>query len=407
MSVDSFALNLRHLAAVVAVAASGSVSAAAVAINLSQPALTQGLAKLEASLGTPLFTRRPDGVEATAAGRLVAARVAEAFDHLGRAMRAIRRGAAGFAQPERLLTMAQLRALLALADAGSFVAAAAATGGSQPALHRAVRDIERLTGVPLVERRGRGVMLTEAGRRVARGFRLARGAIAAGIAEIDALAGRDGGSPIVIGAMPLARARLVPTAMARLHGAHPGAAMRVIEGAHRELIDQLRDGRIDLAIGALRDPPPGPDLVQRPLFVDRLAIVARADHPLVLSGGAEPSALFAYPWIVSWPGAPLRAQWEALFAGGPLPPAPIDCGSVMIIRGLLLAGDYLTLLSPAQVWMELRSGLLALVGGPLEHSLRTIGLTTRVDWRPTAVQQAFLDLLTDVAQTENSQKPMA
>ncbi len=215
---------------------------------------------------------------------------------------------------------------------------------------------------------------------------------------MDALAGRAGGEGIVIGAMPLARARLLPNAMARLHEASPGAQMVVIEGAHRELIDLLRDGRIDLAVGALRDPSPGPDLVQRPLLVDRLAIVARADHPLAVAGNSDAASLMAYPWIVGGQGAPLRLQWEALFAGGPLPPAPIDCGSVMTIRGLLLAGDYLTLLSPAQIWMELRAGLLALIGGPLERSVRTIGLTTRADWRPTTVQRTFIDFLIAVAQ---------
>jgi DNA-binding transcriptional LysR family regulator len=71
------------------------------------------------------------------------------------------------------VTTAQLRALLALADAGSYVSAALQTGLSQPAVHRPVRDIERLAGAPLVERRGRGVALTEAGGRVARGLRLA------------------------------------------------------------------------------------------------------------------------------------------------------------------------------------------------------------------------------------------
>lgn len=397
MSIGPLHLNLRHLRAVAAIAATGSVSAAADVVSLSQPALTQGLAKLEAQLGVDLFRRRPDGMTVTPAGQLIADRADEAIDQLAQAMKAIRRGTNGFAQPERLLTIAQVRALLALADAGSFVSAALATGLSQPALHRAVRDVERLAGIPLVERRGRGVALTEAGRRIARGFRLATAAIAAGLADLGALAGISSGVAIAIGAMPLARARLLPGAMARLHAVDPVARMLVVEGAHRELIDLLRDGRIDMTIGALRDPAPGPDVVQRPLMTDRLAIVARADHPLVSARRADREALAGFPWIVSPAGTPLRDHWERLFAGGAAPPTPIDCGSVMTIRELLLAGDYLTLLSPEQIRLEIASGLLGLVGPLLEDSVRTIGITTRADWRPSAIQRAFIAQLEAVA----------
>jgi hypothetical protein len=58
----------------------------------------------------------------------------------------------------------------------------------------------------------------------------------------------------------------------------------------------------------------------------------------------------------------------------------------MTIRGLLLAGDYLTLLSQGQIWVEIELGLLGLVGLPIAGSLRTIGMTTRTDWFPTAIQ---------------------
>ncbi len=395
-TIDPFALNLRHLRAVAVVVQTGSVSAAAERVSLSQPALTQGITKLEAQVALRLFERKPKGMEPTAAGRLLAARADEAIGHLAEGLRPIRRGGAGFAQAERLVTMAQLRALLALADAGSYVSAAQQAGLSQPAIHRAVRDIERLAGAPLVERRDRGMILTEAGRRVARGLRLAISAIAAGLADIAELIGERAGS-ITVGAMPMARARLLPEAMARLHRTDPGAAMQVVEGAHRELIDQLRDGRIDMTLGALREPHPGPDVVQTPLFTAQLSIVARADHPLILAGRSDLAGLASYPWILAGRGTPLEAQWQQLFAGVAQPQAPIECGSVMTIRGLLLAGDYLTLLSPDQIWVEIELGLLGLIGPPIAGSVRTIAMTTRADWRPTAIQRRFVELIEVVA----------
>jgi LysR family transcriptional regulator of gallate degradation len=286
-----------------------------------------------------------------------------------------------------------LRAFLSLADAGSFVGAGVATGLSQPAIHRAVRDLEQVCGVALVDRHGRGIALSPAGLRLARGIRLARAEIAAGIAELTT---REGGS-VVIGAMPLSRAMLVPRAIAQTVAAAPHVEIDVIEGSWRELVEALRDGAIDLTIGALRPEPGPPDLTQTPLMTDRLTIVGRAGHPLAGTTAPTPEQLAGYPWVVSHAGAPLRGLWERLFGDHPLPRAPVHCGSVMVIRGILAESDFLTLLSPQQVALEVTGGVLASIGPEPEMSGRTIGVTTRRDWQPTRAQTRFLEALQRVA----------
>lgn len=389
MSLHAFALNLRHLRALSAMVEHGTVSAAALRIGLSQPALTQGLSKLERQLGCSLFARRPDGLVATAAGRTMADRADAAFRLLATATRG-GGGTRGFSRPEHLLTATQLDAFLHVADAGSFVGAVAAADLSQPALHRAVRDLEQVVAVPLIERRGRGIVLTGHGRRMARGVRLAARELAAGISEISA--NPAGSGRIAIGAMPLSRALVLPRALAAFTRAAPDAVIDVTEGSWRELVDPLRDGTLDLLVGALRDTPP-PDLAQRPLFDDRLAVIARAGHPLASVTQPTIEQLSAFPWIVGSPATPLRRQWHAVFAGRPLPPSPIECGSVMVIRGLLADTDLLTLLSPDQVALEIRAGMLTTIGPALDDSVRTIGLTTRADWRPSLAQAHLLALI--------------
>src|SRR6185312_8087505 len=101
------------------------------------------------------------------------------------------------------------------------------------------------------------------GRRLARGVRLAAGEISAAIADIDPAAGQ-GAARITVGAMPLCRALLLPHVLAHFAREMPVASVEVVEGSWRELADPLRDGIIDLMIGALRDEPP-PDLDQAPL----------------------------------------------------------------------------------------------------------------------------------------------
>lgn len=386
--MDPLDLNLRHLRALPQIARLASMSAAAEATGLSQPALTQGIAKIEAQLGVRLFDRSAAGMSATAEGSSFVARVEAALLHLA-AMRAPR-GQRGFASPDRLMTSTQLRAFLALADRGSFAEAARASSGSQPAIHRAMRDLEQIGGVMLAERRGRGVALTPAGRRLARCIRLARAEIAAAIQDIQPDASERG--RITIGAMPLCRARLLPRAMTALMRVAPQATFDVVEGSWRELVEPLRDGQIDLMIGALRDAPGPEDLDQQALFTDRLAAVARAGHPLVARGRPTRATLSSYPWIIGRAETPLRRLWESYFAGMATN-APVECGSVMTIRELLLDSDFLTLLSPEQVVMEVAGGSLALIPLPGRGMSREIGVTTRTGWRPTHLQSRLIDAL--------------
>lgn len=391
-----WSLNIRHLRALSAICRLGSVSAAAHAISLSQPAVTQGMARLEQQLGRPLFERRSDGMSPTPAGALLCARVDKAVTHMAAGFRAARGSGSvsgGFADADRLVTMAQLRALIALADAGSYISASAVTGLSQPSLHRAVRELETASGLTLFVRRGRGVAITDAGRTIVRAFRLVRTELQTGLFEIAALEGAAVGR-IAIGAMPLARAKLIPRAVARFHQRHPDLRIDIVDGPHGELMEQLRDGDLDFLIGALRFPEPGKDVRQKPLFDDHLVIAARAGHPLAGHGAAQPAAteLARFPWVIARAGTPMHRLWEKLFrAEGVEPPAaPVTCGSVLTIRGLLLEGDYVTLLSPDQIARDVESGLVTTIGPPLPGTSRPIGITTRSGWQPTKVQEEFL-----------------
>jgi hypothetical protein len=103
------------------------------------------------------------------------------------------------------------------------------------------------------------------------------------------------------------------------------------------------------------------------------------------------------PWIVGQRGTPLRNHWEAMFAGVSPPAAPIECGSVMTIRGVLCDSDFLTLLSPDQVALEIDSGILAAIDHRLAGGRRTIGISTRTGWRPTGAQSRFVTLVGQAA----------
>mgnify|MGYP001811624667 FL=1 len=378
-------LNLRHLRAMAAIERLGSVTAAAQAISITQPAITQALAKLESQLDHQLFDRRPDGMTPLPAATVFAPRVETALRHIG----------------SRRVTMAGLRAMIALADAGSYAEASEATGLAQPSLHRAVRDLSLALKRTLVERRGKGIALTEQGRRTVRAFRLARAELEAGLSELATLSGRETGR-IAIGAMPLCRARLLPKTVAAFHQKHPESEVVIVEGSFRELIEPLRDGVIDVMIGALRPTAPAEDVVQNPLFIDRLVVLGRKGHPLSkLAGAVTASDLARYPWAISARGTPLRILWDQMFASaGVTPPSiPVESSSVIANREILRTSDFLTLLSPDQVAVELEAGWLTKICEAPGNLERMIGATTRAGWRPTAMQSSFLEVLDEVANT--------
>ncbi|AEG51475.1 transcriptional regulator, LysR family [Sphingobium chlorophenolicum L-1] len=372
-----WSLNLRHLRSAAAIARLGSISAAAQTVGITQPAITQGIARLEEQLHTPLFVRGPAGMTATPAMILLAPRMEAALGHINSSR----------------VTMAQMRALIALADGGGYPGASTLSGLAQTTLHRAVRDLSLALRRILVDRRGRSIVFTEAGRRTLRSFRLACAELVAGLGDLAALNGRETGR-IAVGAMPLSRARLLPAAINAFRKLRPDAQVSVVEGSFTELVDPLRDGEIDCMLGALRSPPPGENLIQTPLFEDRPVVIGRNGHPL--TGSAPDLAQLArYDWIVPPPGTPLRILWDRMFQAANIasPRVPVECGSVMTIRELLLDSDALTLLSRDQLSVELEAGWLSVIAQAPKQVTRTIGLTVRADWRPTAMQAVFLDAI--------------
>jgi LysR family transcriptional regulator of gallate degradation len=377
-------LNIRHLRAIHAVMTEGSVSAATRIVHLTQPALTQGIVKVETRLGVQLFYRRPSGMAATDAAGVIGPRIARVLDLIG----------------ERHITTTQVNAFLSLAKAGGYAKAASLSGLTEPSLHRAVSALSASLGYALAERRGRGVMLTPRGEGLARRFRMAAAEMKSALEELDYLAGRESGR-ITIGAMPLSRARLLPAAVTSFHRRHPAVDVRIIEGSRAELIGGLRDGSIDVLVGALRLPTaPEADVAQTFLFEDRPVIIGRAGHPL--SGVTKPTSddLRRHAWIVSASDTPLRAQWETMFqaVGADAPHVPIECSSVMMVRQMLLASDLLTLLSPEQLAVELQAGILVRVAEAPGDLSRHIGLSVRTEWKPAPLHSAFIQILKEEAE---------
>ena len=387
-------INLRHLHTFGEVARLGSVSAAARAVHISQPAVTQAVAGVERYFGASLLTRSNSGVALTPAGELCARRIERSISHLRDAVAELTRSRNFDFDATRLMRSAHLHALSAVVEHRNFSLAARARHVSQPSVHRAARELERLIGVPLFEKTSFGITPTREAEKLARRARLAFAEIAQARAEVHALSGGESGRT-VIGAMPLARSFLVPTALLEFTQQYPEHNVAIVEGTYEHLLASLRTGEVDFLIGALRSPAPVADVVQEHLFDDPLAIIVRAKHPLLARKRVTVAALSKYPWIVPRAGTPLRAHLHEMFevAGLPAPTRAIECNSLIATRALLLESDRIMLLSAHQIHYELEAGLLVALPHPAGDVERPIGLTMRHDWHPTDAQRTLLDIV--------------
>ena len=183
--------SLRQLRAFEAVARCTSIGGAAKELGLSQPAVTQMIAQLETVLAVSLLERRRSGSFLTPLGSVLLPRVQRLFAHIQSALcdptiGASLSGRETIKSVENKITDTHVRALTAIAESGSFEAAARRFNISQPALHRSARDLERVVRRSLYQRIARGLAPTDQAREFARRLKVALRELEYGIEEIRA-----------------------------------------------------------------------------------------------------------------------------------------------------------------------------------------------------------------------------
>lgn len=384
--------NLRHFRLILAVAQLGSLTRASETCHVSQPAVTQAIAKIEREAGGALFERTRSGFYLTPRGEVLAARFSRAFQRLDPALVDV--------SPRLKLTVthAQLQALIAVHEAENFTLAARQLGLAQPTVHRAITQIEQEAGRRLLERASFGIVPTRACQALAQAARLAFYELEQADADLAEFEGREVGQ-IVVGSMPLSRSVLLPTALVQFRAQRPHLPVRIVDGPYELLLSGLRHGEIDILVGALRDPAPIGDVVQEVLFDDRLALLAGRDHPLAGRNDLTLAELARYPWVVPPVGTPTRQQFDRLFAqtGGDAPQSIVESGSIILMREMLGQSDHLGCISRHQANAEIKNGLVTALDFSTHLPARPIGLTIRNNWEPTGAQRLLLDLLRSAA----------
>lgn len=396
-------LNLRHLFVFLAVAEAGSVAGAAERLFRAGSAVTRAVAELEAGLGVRLFERRARGMLLSAYGDVVLVRVRRIAHELGAAAAALDAASTGTASTgagdlaaSRLVFASlpngrRLAVVAGLAERHSTNAVARELGLTQPAISAALKELEARLGIALFLRSAKGAVPTEAGLKLAFHCSRSLAELRHIVPDLAAMEGEMTGT-VRIGALPLGRTRILPQAIAATIARHPRLRVMCFESPYDQLAGQLRSGDIDLILGALRPAAEAADLAQEALFDDRIAVIARAGHPLDGHPGLGIDDLLAHQWVLWWPHSPSRETLQRVFeAAGRTPPRPsVETGDLAILRGVLRHSDLLTAISAEHLHYELAAGDLVVLPYRMDGTRRAIGVAERLGALPPPGARALL-----------------
>jgi DNA-binding transcriptional LysR family regulator len=221
-----------------------------------------------------------------------------------------------------MIDLAALTSLRAVDTHGSVVAAAEALGFTPSAVSQQVKRLEKQTGVPLLERVGRGVILTDHGRHLVD----AGGRLLADLEEVEstlhlragAVAGR-----LRVTAFSTAMRGLVAPVVRQLRDAHPDLTLSLTEREPWDTVDLVSSGQSDLGVvhrwGDL--PITIPDHLDTTVVAHDVAdVVMRRDHPLAGRAAVTPRDLVDDDWIATPEGTICRQWLTRMYAGtGRLP----------------------------------------------------------------------------------------
>jgi len=294
------------------------------------------------------------------------------------------------------MRMQQLHLLLALAETGSLRAAAETLHVSQPALTKALRQLEEEFGATLVQRSPKGARLAPAGELLAARAASALRELARAREEVAWHVERTHAS-IGVGVSPAAAALLVPGAVARFSARWPQVHIRLVDTLYPRAFAQLRAGELDLAIGPLPGEGGGRDILMQPLFDSDLVVAARKGHPL--QHARRLAQLADAAWVLTGPaGGPGDPAHLGLWPAGTAAPAtPLVCESFSTLLAVLCELDCVGLMPHG--FFDYYGPRMGLVRLPIREPLpaTTVHVMWRADAPLTVPAQRLLDALLEEA----------
>ncbi len=248
----------------------------------------------------------------------------------------------------RRLRLKDLHTLQTVAEVGSMAKASERLALSQPAISKAISDMEHILGAPLLDRSSRGVELTECGRLLVERTQVVFDEITQGVSDIDRMSDPTRGKVKIGTTEPIAG--VVSEIISRLASKYPHLTYDVTISDFDTLIGGLRQRMHDVVVTRWAPPPVADDLAVQTLFKSSLAVMAAQGHALLRRKNLSLGNLMDERWTLSPPDSFLGRVVADLFRRRklPLPPTVVTTISIHMRFDLLASGGFLTVL-PAQM----------------------------------------------------------
>ena len=273
-----------------------------------------------------------------------------------------------------MLDVRRLRVLRAVVDTGSVTGAAARLAYTPSAISQQLSTLERETGLALVERQGRGLRPTAAGRMLATHATAVLDRLAEAEAALGAL--RDGATGrVTVAAFSTAGSSLVPVALRDFRRGHPGIAVDVAVAEPDDALERVRSGRCDVAVVTGSGDLAG--LHCRHLLDDPYRVVLPADHPLAGRDRVKLADLASDAWIgtASAPGYCQQQVVDACTAAGFTLRFAVEADEYPATQGYAAAGLGVALVPLLALGAVAAGVVVRRVDGP--EPVRRVAVVTR------------------------------
>jgi DNA-binding transcriptional LysR family regulator len=275
----------------------------------------------------------------------------------------------------RRVKLRDLNVLLAVVQWRSMARAAEQLAVSQPVVSKAISDLERTLGVPLLDRSRRGIEPTPFGQAL-----LSRGAVVfdelrQAVKELESLADPTLGE-VRIAAAGAMIGSLLPSVIARVYRRHPKFIIHVKETlAGATLYAELRERRVDFVVGRILQPLDDRDLTAEILFNDPLFVVAGRLNPLARKRNLKLANLIDQPWIMPPAEAVGGLIRDTFREAGVSPPEPVIVSPSLSMYFELLNEGPLLAMMPRSM----------LVFAPARHTIKILSVKLPVKSRPVGI----------------------
>lgn len=294
------------------------------------------------------------------------------------------------------MNLHRIEQFIAVADTGSIRGAARRTGESQPAMTRALQQLEEELGVQLMQRSVHGVSLTVAGASFLGRARVAHAELRMAVDEAKR-SPTDRRETVSLGVSPSAASLLLPEFVTALQGLRPGVRIRLHESNPSSLLPMVREEALDLAVTARTRSHLDAGLLFRQLFEIQMRVVVRAGHPL--AGTTSLEDLVSASWLsMAIPDSPSDLVRQSFLAAGlPAPVPAVHCGSHSVALDLIGATDLVGLLPPALLQTQVKQGRLVELRLRQPIAPLLAGLYRRAEGPQSAVVKVASQVIVSIA----------